>query len=132
MLNLTQLAKVKEQYSLTVDMLDKFEKVFQYYETQYGVQYDTLKEELRVFREENRMSERLLSMYENSDYKETDVFIGMMELLLQELSIIYNQSQKTLREVIGYAQNKDFDSLRTLLISELRKKQLRPLARPYS
>ena len=106
-------------------MLEKFEIVFEFYEKHYGQQYDILMSELKAYHEQNIMGPMMLNMYETSEYKELDAFIGMIELIIQELEIIYNQSKLTLKDAIAISARNDIVSLRNLLISELRKKQIR-------
>lgn len=125
MLDTTPLKIKKETHKAIYDMLEKFEIVFEFYEKHYGEQYDILLSELKAYREQNIMGPTMLNMYETSEYKELDAFIGMIELIIQELEIIYNQSKLTLKDAIAISARNDIVSLRNLLISELRKKQIR-------
>jgi hypothetical protein len=124
-LNLTPLTSKKQQYKDLYKMMEQFETVFHYYEKTYGQQHETLTKELETYLSQNVMGPALLNLYESSEYKDSEVFLGMVELIIQELSLIYKQSERTLKEVVIAAEKYDTATLKTLLISELRKKQIR-------
>jgi hypothetical protein len=106
-------------------MMEQFEAVFGYYEKAYGQQHEILTKELETYLSQNVMGPALLNLYESSEYKDQDAFLGMVELIVQELDLIYKQSERTLKEVVIAAEKYDTATLKTLLISELRKKQIR-------